>query len=71
VLQKLKDGLNRGVYRIVGEVEMKSPEDVDRMFRVGEGVVREVLRIAHENPKLIGTILSSLSLSYAGIEVRR
>jgi len=66
VLEKLRDGVSRGDYELVGEVE-----DVERAFRVGKNCISRIIELAKDNPRLIGSVIASLALAYDGIrEVR-
>lgn len=65
VLKKLKEGVSKGDYNIVGEVE-----DVERAFRVGKNCLSKIIELAKDNPRLVGNIIASLALAYDGIRAR-
>lgn len=66
VLSRLRDGISRGEYEIVGEVE-----DVEKAFRIGKNCLSKVIELAKDNPRLAGSIIASLALAYDGIRSRR
>jgi len=66
VLSRLRDGISRGEYEIVGEVG-----DVEKAFRIGKNCLSKVIELAKDNPRLAGSIIASLALAYDGIRSRR
>jgi len=66
VLSRLKDGILRGEYEVVGDVG-----DVEKAFRVGKNCLSKIMELAKDNPRLVGSLIASLALAYEGIRERR
>ena len=66
VLARLKDGVSRGEYEIVGEVK-----DIEKAFRIGKNCLSKIMELAKDNPRLVGSLIASLALAYEGIRERR
>jgi len=65
VLKKLAEGVEKGIYEIISEVK-----NIDATFRVGKECLKQVIEIAEENPRLVGSLIASLALAYEGIKVK-
>jgi len=71
VLSKLYEGVKDGDYKITIEGEL-SRDRIERLFSVTKGDLEEIIKIAKDNPRLVGSIIASFALSYEGVyEVKK
>jgi len=66
VLRRLQEGVSGEDYEMIGEIK-----DIDRVFRVGKECLLKIIKLAKDNPRLVGSIIASLALAYEGIRSRR
>ena len=74
VIRRLIDGIKGNEYEApaLSEIKEGTVEDkVRKVFDVGEGVIRNVLDLARNNPHLVASIIASLALAYSGVYERR
>ncbi|MCS7116899.1 MAG: hypothetical protein NZ896_05435, partial [Nitrososphaerales archaeon] len=63
VLKRLQDGIDRGEYEIVGEVD-----DIYKAFKIGKECLSKIIDLAKSNPRFVGSIIASLALAYEGVK---
>jgi hypothetical protein len=62
VLKRLQEGLEKGLYEVLGEIK-----DVSKAFRIGKECVSKIIELAKDNPRFVGSIIASLALAYEGV----
>ncbi|MEM1738411.1 MAG: hypothetical protein QXF72_00030 [Nitrososphaerota archaeon] len=64
VLMKLEDGISKKEYELAEAIKNV---EINKFFRIGKDCLVRIMELAKENPRLVGSIISSLALAYDGV----